>query len=151
MTNKTLGATNSITAEAITGGKIAAARLPAGTIILINTDETDTNGTTATNPIKSYVVAANSYSNILVEAEIGLVQSGNNDGNWNFIIDYAGTAKETIPIRGKGNNAGDSHSLSGSIKYSEALTGGGTVKIYNTATTANGTWHVRSFRVYGII
>ncbi|MFA5800838.1 MAG: hypothetical protein WC840_07890, partial [Candidatus Peribacteraceae bacterium] len=155
LTNKTIsGASNTINnlnASNLASGTVPAARLPAGSMILITADETAASGTAAANPIKSFVVPANTYSHIMVESEIGLVHTGTTDGNWNFIIDYGGTVKETIPIRARGNNASDSHSLSGAIKYSEAFTAGGTVKIYNTATTAGGTWSVQSFRVYGII
>jgi hypothetical protein len=122
-----------------------------GIIALINTDETDSSGTTTSTAVKSYAVPANTYSRIMVEAEIGLDHLGNSDSEWNFILVYGGVNKETIPLRFEGSHAGDANKLSGVIKYSEAFAAGGTVQINVSAVTAAGTWYVRSFRVYGVI
>jgi hypothetical protein len=85
----------------------------------------------------------------LVEAEIGLKQNGTNDADWSFVLQYGATSKKTTLLRAKGGFA-DAHDIAGVIKYSEDYAAGGSVNIDVNATTANGTWHIRGFRVYGI-
>jgi hypothetical protein len=122
-----------------------------GMLVLLYNSEADVSGTGNSTAVKSYAVPANTYSKIMVEAEIGLVQTGAVDANWNFALNYGGTVKETIPLRVKMNNAAYSGTISGIAKYSEAFAGPGTVQIDVSFTTQNGTWWVRGFRVYGVI
>lgn len=122
-----------------------------GTLVLISNSESDVTGTATTASVKNYTVTANTYSQIMVEAEIGLDQSGNNNAEWQFDLLYAGTVKATSNIKLAGNNANDQHKTVGVIKYSEIMTAGGIVKIDVTSVSLNGTWRILSFRVYGVI
>ena len=118
-----------------------------GNMVLLYTDETDQTGTGAapTNPIKSYVVAANTYSKILVEAEVGVDATAT--GNWQFDLLYAGTVKESSQFKWNITTFGSF----GTVKYSEAMTAGGTVQVNSVKSSVTTlTWYVRSFRVYGV-
>jgi hypothetical protein len=133
--------------------------LPAGTMVLINANEVDISNTITTPGAVTYnLVAADAanYSKIMVEAEIGLVHAGASDGDWSFTMKYGGVTVETVPLRSKGNSPGfggsggtDAHNIGAVIKYSSAFAGGN-ITIDVTAITQNGTWYIRSFRVYGI-
>ena len=139
------------TVALLTAGKLPQSNLPSGTMILLNTDETDYSGAAASAGVVSYVLAANTYSKILVEAEISVAQSGSDDANWSFVMKYGGNAKQTTPLRGQGTFIGGSHSIGAVIKYSESFSAGGTILIDVNALSAKGTWYIRGFRVYGII
>lgn len=123
----------------------------AGALILLSNSEADVTGVATTASVKSFVVVANIYSQIMVEVEIGLDQSGNNNAEWTFDIQYAAVTKGTSNLKLRGNNVGQEHKVLGVLKYSELMTAGGTVQINVTAVTVNGTWRVNSLRVYGII
>jgi pyruvate/2-oxoglutarate dehydrogenase complex dihydrolipoamide acyltransferase (E2) component len=58
--------------------------------------------------------------------------------------------KRSKNIRFDATGAGDVHEAGRSIKYSEAITAGGTITITTTGTVG-GTWTVDSLRVYGVI
>lgn len=122
-----------------------------GALILLSNSEADVTGIATTASVKSFVVPANTYSQIMVETEIGLDQSGSNNSEWVCDIQYAGVTKATSNLKFRGNNASQEHKAVGVLKYSEAMTAGGTVQINITAVTVNGTWRVNSLRVYGII
>jgi hypothetical protein len=130
--------------------KIDESMLPTGTMILLHADETGANGIITTADVRTFVLGANNYSRIIVEAEIAINQSAGNPAAWNFTIQYGGTNKTTIPITAQGG-AGDSHDIFGVIKYSEEEKTGLTISIDVNAVTANGTWYVDGFRVYGVI
>lgn len=123
----------------------------AGAMILLSNSEVDVTGIATMASVKSFAVPANIYSQIMVETEVGLEQSGSNDAEWNFSVLYAGVAKESHNIRLRGNNASQSHKTLSTIKYSEAMPLGGTVQVNATAVTVNGLWKINALRVYGII
>lgn len=125
--------------------------IPTGTLVLLSNNEADVTGVATTASVRSYAVPVNIYSQIMVEVEIGLEQSGSNDAEWTYIIQYGGVTKESRPIRLRGNNVSQAHKTLSVLKYSEAMLAGGTVQINVTAVTVNGTWKVNSFRVYGIV
>jgi hypothetical protein len=125
--------------------------IPTGTLVLLLNNEADVTGTVTTASVKSFVVPANIYSQIMVEVEIGLDQSGNNNAEWTYDVQYVGVTKATSNLKLRGNNVAQEHKILGVIKYSEAMTAGGTVQVNVTAVTVNGTWRILSFRVYGII
>lgn len=121
-----------------------------GYIKLLYAEEADESGGGAdpTNPIKSYAVPANSYSYIMVEAEVAIRDPTVASGEWEFQLLYAGVTKESGRFRWGNTSALSSF---GTLKYSEAMTAGGTVQVNSVkvSTTAL-TWYVKSFRVYGI-
>ncbi|MEN6353202.1 MAG: hypothetical protein ABFD02_07090, partial [Bacteroidales bacterium] len=135
----------------LTNGVLPVSNLPAGTMVLLYADENETSGTSSSNNVVSFNVLPNTYSKIMVEADITLTQNGATDANWSFEAFYDGTSKKAIPLRAKGNNANDSHRIGAVLKYSEAFTSGGPISIDVTASSAAGTWYIRGFRIYGVI
>jgi len=119
-----------------------------GTIVLIYTDETETTGTTATTA-KTYTLAANTYSKIMIEAEIEFINTANLNGNANFNIVVGGVTKRTLTLSGDATGTGDQFQSGGTCKYSEAITGGAVIDV-TTTTVANASWVVFSLRVYGV-
>jgi hypothetical protein len=119
-----------------------------GTIVLIYTDENETTGTTATTA-KTYTLAANTYSKIMIEAEIEFINNANTNGNANFNIVVGGVTKRTLTLSGDATGTGDQFQSGGTCKYSEAITGGAVIDI-TTTTVANASWVVFSLRVYGV-
>jgi hypothetical protein len=122
-----------------------------GCLAMLSNSESNITGTVTTANVKSYTVPANLYSQIMVEVEIGLDQSGNTDAEWIFDIQYAGVSKASSSLRQRGNNASDSHKTVGIIKYSELMPAGGVIRINITSVSANGTWRLNSLRIYGVI
>lgn len=122
-----------------------------GAMILLSNSEADVTGVATTASVKSFVVPANIYSQIMVEAEIAIEQSGNTNCEWQFDLQYAGVTKATLNLKMRGNNASQEHKPGAVLKYSEAMTAGGTVCINLTAIFLSGLFRVQSLRVYGII
>lgn len=123
-----------------------------GTLILLFNHEPDQTGTGNADPVtnKTYTVAANTYSKIMVEGEIEFENTANTAGNATFNIVFGGVTKRNTTLSSDPTGTGDIVQGGGAIKYAEAFTGGGVVKI-TTTTVANGTWTVQGFRVYGVI
>jgi hypothetical protein len=121
-----------------------------GTLILLNTQETEITGVANSTGIFTYTVAVNTYSRIMVESEVGFRSTANLNGLTTFELQYGGVTKRNALIEFDATGAGDQHAAGYTLKYSEAFTAGGVVRI-NTTGVANGTWTVESFRVYGII
>lgn len=119
-----------------------------GTIVLINTDETETTGTTATTA-KTYTLASNTYSRIMIEAEVEFVNNANLNGNANFNIVVSGVTKRTLTLSGDATGTGDQFQSGGTAKYSEAITAGAVIDI-TTTTVANCSWTVFALRIYGV-
>jgi hypothetical protein len=130
-------------------GLTTTASPPAGTMILIDANETTQSGTTNTT-VKSYTLAANTYSSILIETECGFRSNINTNGIVTFNIVVGGVTKRTHSLEFDATGAGDQFESGRSLKYSEAITGGATITVTTTGT-ANGTWEVDSLRVYGMI
>lgn len=139
------------TVALLTAGKLPSSNLPAGTMILLHANESNISGTVGATGARSYSLSANTYSYIIVEAEVALEYSGGTDADWSFVLNYGGTGKETSSLRSKGVNAGDAHKTIGVLKYSEAFTSGGNITLDVNVVSASGTWWVRGFRVYGVI
>jgi hypothetical protein len=121
---------------------------PAGTVILINANETGQTGTTNTT-VKSYTLASNSYTSILIEAEVGFRSNANTNGIVTFNLVVGGVTKRSHQIEFDATGTGDQFESGRSLKYSEAITAGATITLTTTGT-ANGTWESDSLRVYGI-
>jgi hypothetical protein len=130
------------------GNLTLSATLPAGTMVLIYTQETETSGSTATTA-KTYTLAANTYSKIMVEAEVEFINNANSNGNTSFNIVINSVTKRTLVLSGDATGTGDQFQSGGTAKYSEPLTGGGTISI-TTTSVANASWKVFALRVYGI-
>lgn len=123
----------------------------AGGLVLLSNSEADVTGIATTASVKTFVVPANIYSQIMVEAEVGLDHSGSNNADWTVDLQYAGVTKATSNLKLRGNNAAQEHRTIGVVKYSEAMPAGGTIRINITAISAVGTWRVNSLRIYGVI
>jgi hypothetical protein len=147
--NLTTGAINLASSTEVTG-TLPINNLPAGAMILISATESDVWGTTASTAAVSYPLAANTYSRIMVEVDVTLEQAGGNNADWSFALKYGGTTKESIPLRAQGSSASHAHDIGAVVKYSEAFAAGGNITVDVIATSANGTWYIRGFRVYGI-
>ena len=123
-----------------------------GTLILLFHHEPDQTGTSNANPVtnKTYTVAANTYSKIMAEAELEFENNANAAGNATFNIVYGSVTKRSVTLSSDPTGTGDIVQGGGAIKYAEAFTAGGVVKI-TTTSVANGTWTLQGFRVYGVI
>jgi hypothetical protein len=130
-------------------GLTTTASPPAGTMVLINASENIVSGTTNTTA-KTYTLASNTYSSIVIETEVGFRSNANTNGIVTFNIVVGGVTKRSHNIEFDATGAGDQFESGRSLKYSEAITAGATITITTTGT-ANGTWEVDSLRVYGIV
>lgn len=133
----------------VTGAKATITNMPSGTVILIYHDETESTGTNDTT-VKTYTLAANTYSRIIIETEVGFENTAATDGIVTFNLVVGGVTKRTHQIEGDNTGAGDQQDKGRVLKYSEAITAGAVIDITTTAI-ANGTWKVDSLRVYGVI
>jgi hypothetical protein len=124
--------------------------LPAGTLVLINTDEIESIGTTTTTAVKTYTVPANTYTRIMAESECGWRSNANSNSNVRFEIRYDLTIVRNAVIEFDATGNADQHAAGYTLKYSEPFTGGGQIFI-DAVNVANGTWTIESLRIYGII
>jgi hypothetical protein len=130
-------------------GLTTTASPPAGTMVLINASENIVSGTTNTTA-KTYTLASNTYSSIVIETEVSFRSNANTNGIVTFNIVVGGVTKRSHNIEFDATGAGDQFESGRPLKYSEAITAGATITITTTGT-ANGTWEVDSLRVYGIV
>jgi hypothetical protein len=128
---------------------------PKGRVELINADETQSSATVpnADTALKTYTLAANTYTSIIAEAE-GYVQESltTTNQNVNIKIKYAGTQNgQTMIFNPQALTTGAKTPFP--IKASGAFTAGGTVTITigAAAADANTTVFLNSLRVYGVI
>jgi hypothetical protein len=130
-------------------GLTTTASPPAGTTILISASENIVSGTTNTTA-KTYTLASNTYSSILIETEVGFRSNANTNGIVTFNIVVGGVTKRTHNIEFDATGTGDQFESGRTLKYSAAIPAGATITVTTTGT-ANGTWEVDSLRVYGIV
>lgn len=124
----------------------------AGTVILIHRNETGASGTTTNTSAVTYTLAANTYSFIIAECEIGFVGVAATDCEATFNLTFNGGAtKGDYALRQGNSGAGDQWKLLGRYSYSGVFTAGGAITMSVTATLGTGTWSVKSLRVYGVI
>jgi hypothetical protein len=123
-----------------------------GVVVLLNADEEEVTGTTSGSNVKTYTVDGNSFSRVIVESEIGIEEAGANTVDVSFALKYDGVTVSTTTLRAQGNQAADSHKISGNIKYSQSFPAGGDVSVCPVVNTVSGTWFwiVKSMRVYGV-
>jgi hypothetical protein len=120
-----------------------------GTVILLSANETPVSNTTNTTAF-TYVLASNVYSRIIIETECGLLTNINTDATATFNILVGAVNKRSRNITIDATGAGDQHEVGRVLKYSEAITAGGTITITTTGVVG-GTWTIDSLRVYGVI
>jgi len=120
-----------------------------GTVVLINADEVNQNGGTAFT-VKTYTLAANSYSRIIIESECELQTTANANATVNFAIYIGGVVKRIIENNYSATGSGDFVRSGISIKYSEAITAGAVIDL-RTESVTNCTFNVNSLRIYGVI
>jgi hypothetical protein len=151
--------TAGLTANTISGGTIygdgsnitnVSSSPLSGTIVLIDTDETETTGTGNNGAIKTYTLGSNTYSRIMIESECGFRSNANTNGIVTFNIEINNVVVRNALIEFDATGAGDQHAAGYTLKYSQPLTAGGTIDI-STTSVANGTWTVESLRIYGVI
>ncbi|MBI2966931.1 MAG: hypothetical protein HYY40_03845 [Bacteroidetes bacterium] len=122
-----------------------------GTKVLLYNCETTASGNVAASPASvcmSYALAANTYSQIEVEANIGVLGNGLNS-TWNFNIMYGAVLKKTVAMS---LNAADSNgdSSAGVVSFAGAQAAAVTIQINVVNVVGSMTWYVYNMRVYGI-
>lgn len=123
-----------------------------GTMILLYADEVDATGNGSQFSVKSYSVPANSYSLIMTEAEVSFNGAANADNELSYRLMNGTTINREFRLKQDATGSGDTWILGGSLKFSEAMTAGGTVDIDVIGINGAGyTWTVHSFRVFGIV
>ena len=116
----------------------------------INTNADETIGTGGTNTtVKTYVLASNTYSRIIIESECEFQQNVNLNASCNFCIYVGATVKRIVECFASATGAGDYMRDGIACKYSESITAGATITI-RTENTVNATFQVNSLRVYGV-
>lgn len=131
------------------GNLTVTASAASGTNILILADESDVSGST-NSTVKTYVLAANTYSRIIIESECEFQSGANVLSTCDFAIYVNGTQKRVVENLNSATGAGDFVRSGIAIKYSEAITAGATITL-RTQNVSNASWNVCSLRVYGII
>ena len=131
------------------GNLTVSASLPTGTVILLNTDEVNSNGGTAFT-VKSYALASNTYSRIVIESECEFYSGTNILSTCDFAIYVGGVVKRIVENVNSATGAGDYVRTGIAIKYSEAITAGATIEL-RTQNVSNASFVVNSLRIYGII
>ena len=126
-----------------------------GTLVLINADETQSSATVpnADTAVKTYTLAANTYTSIIAEAE-GYVQESltTTNQNVNIKIKFAGAQNgQTMIFNPQALTTGAKTPFP--VKASGAFTAGGTVTVTigAAAADANTTVFLNSLRVYGVV
>jgi hypothetical protein len=122
-----------------------------GTVILIDAQETEVTGTATNNTAQTYTLAANSYDRIIVESELEFQSAANAQSTVTFNLVIAGNTRRSVLLDADATGAGDVFGMGGVLKYSEPLTGGGTITVQAVVVAGNGTWTVASLRVYGVL
>lgn len=125
---------------------------PSGTMVLLYADETDATGTGTVLSVKSYTVPSNTYSLIMTEAEVSFNGAANADNELSYRLMNGTTINREFRLKQDATGSGDTWILGGSLKFSEAMTGGGVVDIDVVGINGSGyTWTIHSFRVFGIV
>jgi hypothetical protein len=133
----------------ITGAKRIITNMPSGTVILLSSNETPATGTGNATAF-TYVLAANSYSRIIIEAETRFRNNANTNGIATFNILVGAVNKRAQQIEIDNMGAANQFDMGRVIKYSEAITAGGTITV-TTSGVSNGSWQVDALRVYGVL
>jgi hypothetical protein len=131
------------------GNLTVTASPPSGSTVLLYADETNAGGGTAFT-VKTYTLAANTYSRIIVESECEFFSGTNLLSTCDFAVYIGGTVKRIIENVNSATGAGDYIRSGIAIKYSEAVTAGAVIDL-RSQNVSNATFNVCSLRVYGVI
>jgi len=123
-----------------------------GTMILLYADEVDATGIGSQLSVKSYTVPANTYSLIMVEAEVSFRGAANADNELSYRLMNGTTINREFRLKQDATGTGDTWILGGSLKFSEPFTSGGLLDVdVIVINGVNFSWTVHSFRVFGIV
>ncbi|VVB92656.1 Uncharacterised protein [uncultured archaeon] len=135
----------------ITSGTIpSVSRLPAGTVILLDANETLVTGTATNTEAISYSLSsanASLYSKIIAEAELNVTEANTNPFEWKFDLKDGTTVVDSFNLQAPKNV----FKVAGILKSAFVEKNAQTISVSVTAVTAQGTWGVRSLRVYGVV
>ena len=154
-----------INASNITSGQIPnVLRLPLGTVILINANETDsgetsTGTTTSEITLMTYNLSSNSYTTIIVETEVeaAITTQGDEGVDFQWKFNESTTNRKTLVWRVIARNSASAFerrvaTLKTSFPGGQVSTT--TLKLTGQitySTTATSTFKAHSFRVYGVV
>ena len=152
----------STAADSPAWGNLVVADMPAGTIVLLYADETDsseTTNSTAETTLKSWDLPSNSYSKIIVECEVRSKNEYDSDTKYNVTwkIYEGGTVRKSYTHKQtqdseSGHDGGDTHLFSLKTSFPGGQTATTTLKVTGTMSVANSGHGIlaHSFRVYGV-
>jgi|GEM_PF-2146509 len=141
-----------VNASNITSGQIpSVSRLPAGTMIFLGGDDTLVTGSATNTAAKTYSLGANSYSYIIAEAEINVTGPANALYEWKFDLIDGTTVVDSFNMAAKINEGVIGPKFSASLKAFFVENTAKTISVSVTSVTAQGSWGVRSLRVYGVV
>lgn len=128
--------------------------LPLGTVISIYENDVLVTGDrtgTGVDVIRSYSLAANTYSKIRVRAGGNLATDGNTLLNCTIHVNGVGANSDVVNYRIDATGAGDIHDPGWSIEYSAVQTASSTINIVLTWVAGIVHWRCTWFVIEGII
>ena len=125
-------------------------RNDAGTVVLINADETEVTGTGSDGAAKTYSLAVNSYAKIIIEAEVAFDSEVNKINEVQLNIEIGDVVKRSFNLRHQQTGPGDYCKNGGALKFSQQQQDAATIDIAVDVITGAGTWRVKSLRIYGV-
>jgi hypothetical protein len=146
-----------VAAAPLVGGGVTnlhshAGNAPSGTVVLLSTDESETAGG-STEQTKTYALAANTYSRILVEFDWEMIGAANTMYEWTLAVEIPqATVIHDANLRSDATGTGDIFKQAGLSRGSAVKQTSGTLRVRMTPVTAGGaTARILSMRVYGIL
>lgn len=123
-----------------------------GSVVLINTSETETAGG-ITEQVKTYALGANGYARIIVEFDWEMIGAANAMFEWTIAVEIPqATVIHDSNLRADATGTGDIFKYAGSYKGSAVQQGAATLRVRMTPVTAGGaTARILSMRVYGVV
>lgn len=128
--------------------------LPAGTVIAITGMWTEVSGTRAaggSTNMRTYALAANSYSFVRVRATGSIQGPTNAQGIGTITITGVGSTSPAISVRMDATGTNDVFIYPWAIEYAAAQTGAATINVVVTSTAGTLTYKCESTVVEGII
>jgi len=155
-------APNSITTAMIQAGAVTTSKIAAGgvtlaalasglgTPILLSDDDTETTGAITNASVKSFALPINTYTEILIEAEVGWDYlsgaGGTGDLQWDILV--GGLSQRTMNMK-TGSTSGFTFTFP--LRVIVVQKAASTLAISVTVNGGTVTWRVRSLRVWGIL
>ena len=124
---------------------------PTGTVVLLSADETGASGTASNLAAKSYNLAANTYSLIIIRAEVGLSTAVNAENNVRFEVKVGGVIKTSTRLWFPATGASDRFQVTGPLTWSESIQVATVISIGVTVVTGVGFWFIENLYVYGVL